>query len=101
MSEVERNFKMKGTVTKRVTVPLLLWEEWEKDCVESFNDTYYLKMMFDHEFRKTFQVTANLLMQEIVDMKEQLASVKAELVELKRVPAETPKAERKTYGANR
>ena len=82
MNEAERKFKQNGTVSKRVTVPMIFWEEWEQDCKDSFNNTYHLKMQFDHEFRKTFQATANLLMLEITDMKEELISLREELAQL-------------------
>jgi ppGpp synthetase/RelA/SpoT-type nucleotidyltranferase len=100
MNEIERDFKLKGTVSKRFTIPMLFWEEWEQDCRDSFNNTYHLKMQFDHEFRKTFSSTANLLMQEIADMKEELFEVKAQLAQLEKQPEITEKPKRKTFGGN-
>lgn len=96
MNEAERKFKQNGTVSKRVTVPMIFWEEWEQDCKDSFNNTYHLKMQFDHEFRKTFQATANLLMLEITDMKEELISLREELSQLKE--NNTEKTAKPTYG---
>jgi hypothetical protein len=99
MDEVEREFKAKGTVSKRFTIPMLFWEEWEQDCKDTFNDTYHLKMQFDHEFRKSFQTTANLLMQEIVDMREEIFELKAQVAQLNSTePEKTETPKRKTFG---
>lgn len=95
MNEAEKEFKKRGTITKKVTVPVLMWEEWEKDCVDNFNNTYSLKMQFDHEFRKEFNNIANLLVQDILELKEQVFELKAELAELQQEPEEK---ERKTFG---
>lgn len=83
MSDIEKRFKAKGTVTKLFTIPLLVWEEWQQDCMINFNNTYHLKMLFDHEFRKQFQSTVNLVMQDMVEMREQIFELKAEIDELK------------------
>lgn len=90
MNEVETEFKSRGTVTKKFTLPLLMWEEWEQDCVANFNNTYSLKMQFDHEFRKQFNSIANLLMQDILELKEEVFELKAKLAELNKEP-EKPK----------
>lgn len=81
MNEAEKKFKEKGLITIGVTIPLLTWEEWNKDCELNFNGTRALKMKFDHEFKKHFQTVANLLMQDILELKEELFELKAALAQ--------------------
>lgn len=96
MDEVEKEFKLKGTVSKKFTIPMLFWEEWERDCVDNFNNTYHLKMQFDHEFRREFASISKLLMQDIVEMRDHMFELSARIDEL----ANTPKEEKKsdTFG---
>lgn len=77
--DVEKEFKRKGTISKRVTFPLLFWEEFEQDCKDNFNDTYFLKIQHNHEFVKSFQTIVSLLMEDILELKR-------EVVELKHTP---------------
>jgi len=77
MNETERKFKEKSTVSRKFTIPQLFWEEWEKDCKSGFNDTYHLKMQFDHEFRKQFQHISNLLIQDMVGLQNEVFELKA------------------------
>lgn len=93
MNEVEKDFKSKGTVSRRVTVPLLFWEEWEQDCKENFNNTYHLKMMHDHQFRKQFNEVVRLVMADLADLREQFLEFKAALAQEEEKPQKT-----KTFG---
>lgn len=67
----------------------------EQDCAQNFSNTYSSKMQFDHEFRKQFNMVANLLMQDILELKEEVFELKAVIVEMQREP-ETKKS--KTFG---
>ena len=81
MNEIEREFKSKGNISKNFTIPLLFWEEWQEDCKTNFNNTYHLKMQFDHEFTKSFQFIANQIMKELAELNariEQLEERKEE-----------------------
>ena len=42
-------------VTVSVTLPASVWKDWDEDCKENFGDVRYVKMMFDHKFRKEFE----------------------------------------------
>lgn len=79
MNEIEKRFKERKTISKTITVPELVWEEWQADCSAHFNDTYHLKMQFDHEFRKQFQTVSNLIIQDLVELKEEVFELRAEL----------------------
>lgn len=99
MNEAERKLKSIGTVSKKFTIPMMFWDEWSEDCADNFNNTYHLKMQFDHEFRKQFESTANLLMQDIVFLQQEVFELKARVAELEQAPVEEPKTEkRKTFG---
>jgi len=103
MNEVEKKFKSISTVTKRVTVPMLVWEEWEQDCIENFNNTYHLKMQFDHEFKKQFGAVSNLIIQDLAELKLRVESLESELEamkiqELNKHTQDTKKSSKKTYG---
>ena len=101
MNEAERKFKAKGTVSRKLTIPMLIWEEWEKDCRDNFNNTYHLKMQFDHEFRHTFNMVANLLMADIVTLQDKVMELVMKVEELENRPAEEPKSQKsKTFGGN-
>lgn len=78
MNEAEREFKGKGNVSKKFTIPMLFWEEWEEDCRLNFNNTYHLKMQFDHEFKRQFQNVANLLMGDVVALQERVFELEAQ-----------------------
>lgn len=92
----EEEFKSKGSITKKITIPLLMWEEWEEDCLANFNNTYSSKMQFDHEFRKQFNTVANLLMQDVLELKEEVFELKARIHELENKPVEKKKSN--TFG---
>lgn len=92
MNEAEKDFKSKGTVSKRFTIPVLLWEEWQKDCEINFQDAYYLKMQYDHEFRKSMEPITQVLLQDIADLRERIEMLEADLEE----PEEPQKT--KTFG---
>jgi hypothetical protein len=95
MEKVEREFKEKGTVSKRITMPLLFWEEWELDCKENFNDTYHLKMQFDHQFRKDFSAMCNMLAEDIIMLRDEVAILKTQLEQIQSQPVIE---KRKTFG---
>jgi hypothetical protein len=79
MNEAERKFKAISTTSRKFTVPTQFWEEWETDCKDSFNNTYHLKMQFDHEFRKQFTNISALIMQDLVELKERVADLETQL----------------------
>ena len=83
MDEAERILKSKSTISRKVTFPTLFWEEFEEDCKHNFNNTYHLKMQFDHEFRKEFTNISALVMQDLVELKGQVFELRAELEALK------------------
>lgn len=82
MNEVETRFKEKKTISKMFTIPEIFWDEWQEDCKSNFNNTYHLKMQFDHEFRKQFQHVSNLLIGDIVKLQEEVFELKAKLGEI-------------------
>ena len=82
MNPVEREFKEKMTVNPRITLPMIFWEEWKNDCKERFNDTYFLKMKFEHEFTKNFMAVANLLASDYIALREQFDELKERVQEL-------------------
>lgn len=94
MNEVEQEFKSKGNVIKKFTLPMLMWEEWELDCKENFNNTYSLKMQFDHNYRKEMALITQLLAQDILELKEELFELKA--AQSEQNSDESPK--RQTFG---
>lgn len=65
MNEVEKRFKEKMTVTVKVTVPKLFWDEWSEDCRENFGNAYWLKMKHDHEYHKSFKDISELIVAEL------------------------------------
>lgn len=93
MTDIEKQFKSKGTIKKTFTIPLLIWEEWEEDCRSYFGNTYSSKMQFDHEFRKQFNTVASLLMQDILELKEEVFELKAQIADISKEPEK-----RKTFG---
>lgn len=96
MNELEKDFKSRGTVTKKFTLPLLMWEEWEQDCRDNFNNTYSLKMQHDHEYRKNMSHITELVMQDLIELKQEVFELKATLASLAEQPEEK---ERKTFGS--
>lgn len=110
MNEVERKFKEKATVSKKFTIPMITWEEWEEDCRLQFNNTYHLKMHFDHEFRKQFQNVSNLLIGDVAELQQQVFDLKAQIEEInlkmsqhtqgdeKSSPSSSKGAKTKTFG---
>ena len=92
--DIETEFKRKGTVSKGVTFPLLFWESFEQDCKEHFNDTYFLKIQHDHEFRKTFESTAAILADKILALEAQVEQL---MDAVNNTETETKK-EKKTFG---
>jgi len=81
MENIEREFKEKGTISKNFTIPLLLWEEWEKDVKNNFNNTYHLKMKFDHEYRKNMAVFTDNILLHINELYEKIYQLEAKLEE--------------------
>lgn len=98
-NEAEQRFKSLGTETKRVTFPLLFWEEFEADCKENFNNTYYLKIMADHEYRKSMQSITQLIIQDLAKLQMEVMELR-ELVEQEQEQEQKPepKAKNKTFG---
>jgi len=101
MNEVEKRYKSKGTITKKVTVPILVWEEWEADCKENFNNTYFLKMLYDHRFRKDMNEFTHNLLYEMNALSDELFELKSKFAEhmAQPQPKEKQKGE-KTFGGN-
>lgn len=91
----EKEFKKKGTISKTFTLPLLMWETWEDDCIQNFNNNYSSKMQFDHNFRQQFNSVANLLMQDVLELKEEVFELKAALKQMSNEPQEK---KAKTFG---
>jgi hypothetical protein len=82
-TDLEQQFKKISTRSVRVTVPEIFWDEWQADCKENFNDTYFLKMKFDHEFRKQFTTVANSVIIEMQSQREEIERLKEEIMTLK------------------
>lgn len=72
-------FKEIGTVSKRVTFPALFWAEFEEDCKANFNNNYSSKINYDHQFRKDMSNIINLLMVDILELKNEVFELKAQL----------------------
>lgn len=101
MNEAERLFKEKGTVSVKATLPILFWEEWEKDCKENFNNTYYQKMQYDHKYRLDMQVFIDSILVDMLLLKQEVYELKAEVEALKQpVETQTQKSTVKTMGGN-
>lgn len=101
MNEVEQKFKRKGNVSKKFTIPLLFWEEWEEDCRLNFNNTYHLKMQFDHEFKKQFKDISNLLISDVVGLQDRVFELEAQNNEIiQELSIITQKQESLKNGAN-
>ena len=100
MNDAEMILKSKGTVTKKVSFPLIFFEEFENDAKVNFNNTYYNKIMFDHQFRKQFESISNLLIQDIVELKEHVFELNAKIAELEAggLQEKEEKKVRKTFG---
>lgn len=103
INEAEQRFKSLGTETKRVSFPILFWEEFEADCKENFNNTYYLKIMADHEYRKSMQSVTQLIIQDLANLQAEVVDLRAEVEELREQPkqeekVQEPKAQNKTFG---
>lgn len=102
METIEKELKSKGTITKKVTFPMIFFEDdFEKDCIANFNNTYYSKIMFDHNFRKQFESISALIVQDLVELKEQVFELSAQVEALADKYEEEPKEEkikRKTFG---
>lgn len=111
-NEAEQRFKSLGTVSKRFTIPLLLWEEWETDCNERFGGTYASKMQHDHEYHKSMAALTQLVVQDLVTLQDRVLALELQLEEIlssegkesdevqkssNTEPEEAPKG-RKTFG---
>lgn len=92
---MDETFRTKGTVSKRISFPFTLWEEFERDCVQNFNDTYHLKIKHDHEFRKTFESTAALLADKVLQLEAEVEALRQEVAE--KQPAQEQTTKRKTF----
>lgn len=79
VNEAEQRFKSLGTVSKRFTIPILFWEEWEKDCADRFGGTYASKMQHDHEFHKSMAAMTQLVAQDMVLLQEKVMELTLEL----------------------
>jgi len=104
MNEAERQFKEKGNVSIKATLPILFWEEWEKDCKDNFNNTYYQKMQYDHKYRVDMQIFIDSILVDMLSLKQEVFELKAEVEALKQpvntnnTQSQTPKV--KTMGGN-
>jgi hypothetical protein len=96
MDDVEKKLKSVGTVSKKFTIPMLFWEEWEEDCRLNYNNTYHLKMLSDHEFKKQFNSIANLLVEDVLSLRDRVFELEAKVAELSKPVVEEPKAPAKT-----
>lgn len=85
MNEAEQDFKSRGTITKKFTLPILFWEEFEKDCYDRFNGTYHLKMLHDHQFTKSMTDITQLIAQDLARAQFEIAELRQELDEMKKV----------------
>ena len=70
---IGEKFKDLSTVTVKVTIPMRIWDDWNKDCEANFNGTRYLKMKFDHDFRKQFSPLTELVISNLDDLSERLS----------------------------
>lgn len=94
MNSAEKSLKSKGTITKKVSVPILVWEEWQKDCETHFNNTYYLKMLHDHNFVQSMIGIADAYAQEVEKLHKRID----ELEVLIKQTQEKEKEGKKTFG---
>lgn len=112
MNEAEQRFKSLGTVSKRFTIPLIFWEEWESDCNERFGGTYASKMQHDHEYHKSMAALTQLVVQDLVTLQDRVLALELQIEEIlssegerlgedkkssNQGPEEPPKG-RKTFG---
>ena len=98
MNNAEHSFKVKGTVTKKFTIPMLIWEEWEEDCKSNFNNTYHLKMWYDHKYRQDMMEFINTVLYELNTLKDIVFELKSDLAE----KDNTEKSENeKTFGGEK
>lgn len=72
--DIEKKLKSKGTITVNVTLPLLIWEEWNKDCEQRFGGTRYLKMLHDHQMANDIKGVVSLMSEDILDLRELIQS---------------------------
>jgi len=109
MNEVEKSIKEKMTVTVKMTVPLLFWEEWNMDCKSSFGNARWLKLKHDHEYYKSFKSVSELIVEDLVEVKSdmrrleetflsELTSTIEECKKSSNTGSQEPKQARKTYG---
>lgn len=109
MNEAEKRLKSVGTVTHRMTMPLLFWEEFEKDCKDNYGNTYWMKIQSDHEYKKSFLPITQLIIQDLTELKQrvtELEVINEELIQTiedqeksSQNPSETPQSRRKTMGS--
>lgn len=88
-NEAEQRFKSLGTKSKRITFPLLFWEEFEKDCKENYNDTYYLKIKADHDYRQSMGDLTRLVVQDLVNLQAEMAELREEMQSIREAILET------------
>jgi hypothetical protein len=69
MGDIEKRLKSKGTITVNVTLPLLVWEEWNEDCESRFGGTRYLKMLHDHQMANDMKGIVSLMSEDILDLR--------------------------------
>jgi len=95
MNGVEYDFKSKATVSPRMTIPELFWDEWRADCMAYHNDTFYLKMMHDHMLAKSVTSLTAIYEDRILQLEEQLKALEDRLS-----AAQQPQTQgRKTFGS--
>ena len=72
LERIDAKWKEKSTITVQVSIPLLVWEEWNKDCEARFGGARYLKMMHDHEIANGLSHTVNLMANELLEIKNKI-----------------------------
>lgn len=81
-NDVEQRFKSLGTVSKRFTIPILFWEEWESDCNKRFGGTYASKMQHDHEYHKSMTSMTQLVVQDLITLQEKVLALELQNEEI-------------------
>lgn len=110
MNEAEQRFKSLGTETHRISFPIVAWEEFESECKENYNNTYWMKIMADHDYKKQMKPITELVITNIVTLENRVAELEELVGELKVCMAEDkkpseqasiePQLRRKTMGSS-
>ncbi len=82
---VHEKFRDITNVTVKVTIPITVWEKWNLDCIENFNNVRWLKMKYDHDFREQFKPIANHVIKDLTELEETYLDLKARVHEIEKV----------------